>query len=278
VTRTAPRLEDLTWPEVAELASTDAVVVVPVGTVEQHGPHLPIDTDNRIAEGFADAAVESCVPGTAVVGSTVAFGLSQHLADFPGAVYHSSRVFVDVLTEVFSSYARSGFTRVLAVNGHGSNGSPLDLASREALFRHPEHLFASVSWWELNDVRDVAIEQGPDSPASHACAFETSLILAAAPEMVRTDEVAPGEEFPASAHVWRDMLGRPPAPDYKRPIRVTEPWSGWSRNGVRGDPRGATAELGRAMFAAGGHELAVIVAELRDRKIMSAEPITRTQR
>ena len=49
MTRTAPRLEDLTWPEVAELASTDAVVVVPVGTVEQHGPHLPIDTDNRMA-------------------------------------------------------------------------------------------------------------------------------------------------------------------------------------------------------------------------------------
>jgi len=273
VTRAQSVFASLTWPEVEDLASNDAVVVIPVGTVEQHGPHLPLDTDNRIAEEFVSATVAECEPGTAVAGPTVAFGLSQHLADFPGAVYHTTKVFIDVLTEVYSSYARSGFRRVLAVNAHGSNSSPLDLASREALFRHPGHLFASVSWWELGDVRDVAIEQGPDSVASHSCAFETSLILAVAPELVRMDQAVPGEEFPTSPHIWRDTLGRPPGPDHKRPIRVTEPWSGWSRNGVRGDPRGATAELGRAMFDVGGVEIAEIVPELRARPLMRARPI-----
>lgn len=269
-------LTDLTWEETARLARADAVVIVPVGTVEQHGPHLPLDTDNRIAEGFAHAAATACAPGTAVVGPTVPFGLSQHLADFPGAVYHTTATLITVLSEVYSSYARSGFRRVLAVNGHGSNVAPLDLASREALFAHPRHLFASVSWWELGDVRDVAVEQGPDTPASHACAFETSLMLALAPDVVHTDRFEPGEEFPTSPHIWRDTLGRLPDPGYRRPIHVTEPWSGWSLNGVRGDPRGATAELGRAMLDAGGAELATIVAELRERPLLEARVVDGT--
>jgi creatinine amidohydrolase len=267
-------LAHMTWPEVAALAAGNAVVVVPVGTVEQHGPHLPLDTDNRIAEGFAIAAVDRCAPGTAVVGPTVPFGLSQHLADFPGAVFHTTHTLIKVLTEVYSSYARSGFSRVLAVNGHGSNVAPLDLASREALFRHPAHAFASVSWWELGAVRRLATEQGPDSLASHACAFETSLMLAAAPDLVRMDRLEAGQAFPTSPHIWRDTLGRAPDPDHARPIHLTEPWSGWSENGVRGDPRDADAELGRAMFEVGGSELAEIVGELRERPLLEARRIT----
>lgn len=271
MTSDPPFLGQMTWPEVSEWAANDAVVIVPVGTVEQHGLHLPIDTDNRIAEGFAHAAVTSCDLGSALVGPTVSFGLSEHLADFPGAVYHTTRTLIDVLIEVYSSLARSGFTRVLAVNGHGSNVAPLDLASREALIRHPLHFFASVSWWELGDVRDIAIADGPDSAASHACAFETSLMMALAPELVRTDLLEPGQEFPTSPHIWRDMLGRAPSADHRRPIHLTEPWSGWSHNGVRGDPRGASRKLGEAMLRAGGLELADIVSELRERTPMRAE-------
>ena len=259
---------NLTWPEVAEAAAEDRVVIVPVGTVEQHGPHLPVDSDNRIAEAFCAAAYHHCADKTAVIAPTVAFGLSRHLADFPGAVYHSTRVLIEVLTEVFSAYAQSGFCRILAVNAHGSNIAPLDLASKEALQRHPGHQFASVSWWELTDVRAVAIERGPSTPASHACAFETSLILATSPEAVRRDKIEAGQEYPETAHIWRDMLGRAPQPDGPRPIRLTEMWSSWSDNGVRGDPRDATAELGQAMLEAGGRELAQIVAELRDRPLL----------
>lgn len=261
---------NLTWPEVVEAAAADRVVLVPVGTVEQHGPHLPLDTDNRIAEAFCAAAYGQCAEDTAVIAPTVAFGLSRHLADFPGAVYHTTAVLIDVLTEVFSAFAQSGFKRILAVNAHGSNVAPLDLASKEALHRHPGHQFASVSWWELADVRSTAIEQGPPTPASHACAFETSLILASSPKAVHLDKIEAGQEYPQSPHVWRDMLGRSPEPMSRRPIRLTEMWSSWSDNGVRGDPRGATAELGRAMLAAGGRELAQVVAELRDRPLLEA--------
>ena len=274
MSRDISTLASLTWPEVAQLADNDAVVVVPVGTIEQHGLHLPLDTDNRIAEGFAHSAVAQCPPGTAVVGPTVPFGLSEHLADFPGAVFHTTRTLIDVLTEVYSSLARSGFKRVLAINGHGSNVSPLELASREALFRHPSHLFASVSWWELGDVRDLAVAEGPQSLASHACAFETSLIMALAPDLVRVDLLEAGEEFPTSPHIWRDTLGRVPSASHRRPIHLTEPWSGWSRNGVRGDPREATAELGQAMLRVGALEIAEIIAELRERQLMKARRIS----
>lgn len=267
---------NMTWPEVVEAAAADRVVLVPVGTVEQHGPHLPLDTDNRIAEAFCAAAYGHCAAGTAVIAPTVAFGLSRHLADFPGAVYHTTPVLIDVLTEVFSAFAQSGFRRILAVNAHGSNVAPLDLASKEALDRHSGHQFASVSWWELADVRAIAIERGPPTPASHACAFETSLILASSPEVVHLDRVEPGQEYPESPHVWRDMLGRSPEPTSRRPIHLTEMWSSWSDNGVRGDPRGATPELGRAMLDAGGRELAQVVAELRDRPLLEARRRTRS--
>lgn len=271
-------LAELTWEETADLADADAVVVVPIGTVEQHGPHLPLDTDNRIAEGFARAAVAHCPEGSAVVGPTVPFGLSAHLADFPGAVYHTTETFIRVLTEIYGAYAQSGFRRVLAVNGHGSNVAPLDLASREASFAHPGHLFASVSWWELGDVRAVAVALGPPTPASHACAFETSLMLALAPKLVRDDRFEEGQQFPTSPHVWRDTLGRSPDPSYRRPIHVTEPWSSWSDNGVRGDPRGATVELGQAMLDAGGAELAMVIDELRQRPLLEARTVKRADR
>jgi|TARA_B110000263_G_scaffold170104_1_gene148179 creatinine amidohydrolase len=261
---------NLTWPEVAEAAAADRVVILPVGTVEQHGPHLPLDTDNRIAEAFCAAAYNYCIDNTAVIGPTVAFGLSQHLADFPGAVYHSTSVLIDVLTEVFGAYAQAGFRRILAVNAHGSNIAPLDLASKEALHRYPGHQFASVSWWELADVRSVAIETGPPTPASHACAFETSLILAISPDSVHIEKLEAGQNYPESDHVWRDVLGRSLKSGRGRPIHLTEMWSSWSDNGVRGDPRGANAELGQAMLDAGGQELAQIVSELRNRPLLDA--------
>jgi len=270
LTRVDGHYVNLTWPEVAIAAEADQVVILPVGTIEQHGPHLPLDTDNRIAEAFCAAAYDHCTDNTALIGPTVAFGLSQHLADFPGAVYHSASVFLDVLTEVFGSLAQAGFHRVLAVNAHGSNVAPLDLASKEALHRYPGRQFASVSWWELTDVRSVAIAMGPSTPASHACAFETSLVMAASPDSVHLERLETGQEYPESDHIWRDMFGRSLKPDRGRPIHLTEMWSSWSDNGIRGDPRVANVELGQAMLDAGGRELAQIVCELRHRPLLDS--------
>ncbi len=267
---------DMTWEEVERAAQSGRVVLVPVGTVEQHGPHLPVDTDNRIAEAFCAAAARYSKAGTVVVAPTVSFGLSRHLADFPGAVFHTARVLIDVMTEVFSSYAASGFLRVLALNAHGSNVAPLDLASKEALHLHPGHQFASVSWWELADVRDEVARIGPASIASHACAFETSIMLASAPEVVRVDKIVPGQSFPESAHVWRDLFGRRPSPQHRQPIRLTEMWSSWSDNGIRGNPAEASAELGQALLDAGGRELALVVEELQNRQSRDARRPTRT--
>lgn len=269
------QLDQMTWPEVAEATAGDPVVVVPAGTVEQHGPHLPLDTDNRIADAFVRAAVDRAELGTALIGPPILFGLSRHLADFPGAVYHTTQVMITVVTEVLSALAQGGFRRVLVVNAHGSNIGPIELAAHEALHRHPDCLFASVSWWELEGTRRVAVETGPTSPASHACAYETSLMLAIAPERVQLDQAVPGEPYPESAHIWRDMFGRPPDARASRPIRVPEYWNGWSLNGVRGDPTEATAALGQRLLDAGGRELATIVGELRSRPILGRPAVPR---
>ena len=119
-------------------------------------------------------------------------------------------------------------------------------------------------------MRSVAIETGPPTPASHACAFETSLILAISPDSVHIEKLEAGQNYPESDHVWRDVLGRSLKSGRGRPIHLTEMWSSWSDNGVRGDPRGANAELGQAMLDAGGQELAQIVSELRNRPLLDA--------
>ena len=138
---------DMTWPEVAEAAAEDRVVIVPVGTVEQHGPHLPVDSDNRIAEAFCAAAHHHCADKTALIAPTVAFGLSRHLADFPGAVYHSTRVLIEVLTEVFSAYAQSGVFRILRQRSRLQHRTPRPRI-KEALNGTRAISSRPVSWWE----------------------------------------------------------------------------------------------------------------------------------
>ena len=124
------RYEEHTWPELRELAKRDdLVVVIPTATLEDHGYHLPIDTDARLVTAIAERAVEAS-GGQALLFPTQVHGYTPHHLDFPGSVTLRWNVFVEALVDQGRSLCHHGFDRILIVNGHGSNQPLVDIAAR----------------------------------------------------------------------------------------------------------------------------------------------------
>jgi creatinine amidohydrolase/Fe(II)-dependent formamide hydrolase-like protein len=124
------RYEEHTWPELRELAAReDLVVVIPTATLEDHGHHLPIDTDARLISAICERAVASG-DGRALLFPTQVHGYTPHHLDFPGSVTLRWNVFVEALVDQGRSLIHHGFDRLLFVNGHGSNQPLVDIAAR----------------------------------------------------------------------------------------------------------------------------------------------------
>ncbi len=211
-------LADLTWTEVAE----GHLLVVPLGSCEQHGPHLPLDTDTRIAVALATAAVDRLAG--AVLAPPVAIGASGEHQSFPGTLSIGTAALTEVLVElVRSALPGEGlpgpFDGVVLVNGHGGNVD----ATAAAVGRLTTEGRAVLAWH-------------PQVPGgdSHAGRTETSLLLHLDPTAVRTDRLEPG-----STARWREI----------RDVVVRDGLVAVSPNGVLGDPRPASDAEGAAVFA-----------------------------
>jgi hypothetical protein len=130
------KYEEHTWRELRELAERDdLVVVIPTATLEDHGHHLPIDTDVRLVEAITRGAVEAS-DGQALLFPTQVHGYTPHHLDFPGSVTLRWNVFVESLLDQGRSLCRHGFDRILFVNGHGSNQPLVDIAARLVGLEH----------------------------------------------------------------------------------------------------------------------------------------------
>ncbi len=260
------RYERMTWPQLREAARAEMVVLVPFGSIEQHGFHLPVDVDLRIVQEIC-ARTARLTPHALVMAPLV-FGFETHHMDWPGTIDVDWDVLVKYGVCVCASLARHGFRRILIVNGHGSNRPLLDLITRLTVIKHPEVLCAGQSWFHLGEVMRVFNEVRESDLASHACELETSAYLAIDPDAVDMSQAVADLSFRRSPHVWGDLAGRRPAPDSKAPLVMFEHFSTGSISGVRGDPTRATAEKGRLLLDAAARELAEIVAELRAREIV----------
>jgi creatinine amidohydrolase len=207
-------LAGATWTQV-EATGARTVLAVPLGSLEQHGPHLPLDTDSRIAGALAAGLAERC--GAVAVAPTVPYGASGEHADFPGTLLMGHDVLADLLVELVRS-ARGSFAGVVFVNGHGGNEEALVAVEQRGAAEGDDVLV-----WR-------AMTPGGDA---HAGRTETSLLLAIDPASVRLDLAEPGRTEPIAT-----LLPRLRA-EGVRPV---------SSNGVLGDPTGATAEEGRTLL------------------------------
>ena len=207
-------LPDVSWTEVDLTARR--VLLVPLGSLEQHGPHLPLDTDTRIANAVASGAARD--RNGVAVAPAVAFGSSGEHAGFPGTLSIGTRALTELLVELGRDASRD-WAAMLLVNGHGGN--------RDAVA-------AALARLAAEGRRCGAFHVAPVAGDAHAGRTETALLLHLDPAVVRFDDAQSGE--PAPLHSLIDRLRR----DGVRSV---------SPNGVLGDPRGATAEEGERLLA-----------------------------
>jgi creatinine amidohydrolase len=206
------RLGDLTWPEAAE---GRRVLVVPVGSVEQHGPHLPLDTDTRIATAVAQAVCED--DPARVLGPPITYGASGEHAGFAGTLSIGQEGLELLVVELVRS--ADVFDGVVFVNGHGGNGATLRRAAGRLATEGRRVLVCSCG------------VPGGDAHAGHA---ETSILLHLAPAVVRLDRMQAGDVRP-----WADLA----------PTVVERGVAAVTANGVLGDPTSASADDGARLFA-----------------------------
>lgn len=227
----SPRLEQLTWEDAGEALARAELALLPVGSTEQHGPHMRLSTDTRVAEGFCDRLEEE-LGDLAVRCPTIAYGLSEHHVAFPGTLTLTPATFIDAVLEVVASLAGHGLSRVVVVNGHGGNLDALSIVSRRARIELGARV-ASVMWSRLaaDVVRDVAFSDS----YGHACDVETAVAMVLAPDCVDTSRIAAPRERPGI-----DPAMAPPTARADIAIGFDELTS----DGVLGDPRQANREVG----------------------------------
>jgi hypothetical protein len=135
-------LGELTWPEAQDRFQRVDVALLPVGAVEQHGPHLPLDTDAFDAEYLAREVARACTNPKPLVLPLIAYGVSYHHADFSGTISISNETLAKLVYEVGMSAARNGVTKLVIVNGHGGNAPALHFAAQ--LINRDAHVFTCV--------------------------------------------------------------------------------------------------------------------------------------
>lgn len=241
-----PRLAEMTREQVADLAA-HGVAVLPIGSLEQHGDHLPLGTDSLLLEEVIEGALDD--RGDVAVCPTLPFGFSGH-HQFAVALSLPPKTLLDVLGALLGSLVAAGFRRILVVNGHGGNIEMMSQAVKLAALDHAI-LAACCSYWELLDPR-------PGAPG-HAGSFETSLMASAHPALVRPPMDGPGELPLFDRRLVRGLH--------------VERHGEWPRSGgITDDPGDGDAAAGAAALAEAASRLGECVDALLDLDLPSDDP------
>ena len=249
------RFEELTSPEVAALDRDKTVVILPLGSVEQHGNHMPLGTDTLLAQPSRWLRPEP--REQVVVLPPPWYGFSAHHMRFPGSVTLRAETLMAVAEDIVASLVSHGFRRILIVNGHGGNNGVIDVLASTLGHRHyGEARIAALTYFQLARDAIATLRQSEPGGMGHACEFETAMIQHIRPELVKLDKAATTYPDPGSPYLTTDLLGG-------SPIRVYHDFGDLSESGTLGDPSLATPEKGEKFFAAVVAELAAFITDFR---------------
>lgn len=255
------RYGEMTWPEIKDAAAAQRVAVVPIATIEDHGLHLPVDTDLLLCASVCEGAVARAAD-RAVLVPPINHGFSPHHLDFPGPITIGAETLIRYGVDVCKSLAHHGFRKILIVNGHGSNTPFIDVIARLTVVETGA-LAAAVNYWAAPGVREAAEslrESEKVGGMNHACEFETSMYLAIKPEVVDMSKAVHELSHRPTKNYWTDLIAG------DGPLVMMEPWSALTESGVMGDPTKATAEKGRVLLEAAADGIVELIDELRRRE------------
>ena len=225
-------LEELTWPLVEKaLKNGYKTVLVPIGSIEQHGHHLPLATDSLIGEALAKRVAEKM--GDTLVAPVIQPGCSVHHMAFPGSLDVSPTTLMSLIRDICFSLDHHGFENIILIPSHGGNFAPVATIIQEIAPKLEANLIAMGDLMGfIGKMQEAAVEMSISREAvgGHACAGETSMILAIRPDLVRMKDAKPGYIGPFTTKYQR------------------EGFKAVSPTGVMGDPRPATKEAGRLMI------------------------------
>ena len=231
--------------ELRERARQDAIVIVPVGSLEQHGPHLPVEIDSLLGETVALRTARLAAEKEKVLVLPMLWtGLSEHHMSFGGTITLDTDTFLAVLRCVCESVVRHGFRRIVLLNGHGGNENAMRVAADDLSPRLNVSIVQFTYWYAAAEAIAPLLEK--QSGLWHACEAETSMCMALHPELVAKDRIRLAEvnttpdvtEIVGSGvYRWRSLASR-------------------SSAGVIGYPSAASPEKGEKLLAAISRDLA----------------------
>lgn len=237
--------------ELRDLAQKDAVVILPVASIEQHGPHLPVMTDTRIGEEMARRAAEKAWPKRPTIWTPVMWaGLSEHHMDFGGTLTLTPATFRAVVIDLIDAITRAGFRHILMSNSHGGNIIPCQQILDEISPKIDATVVFATYAMEAGEAFGAPLEDQPN--IMHACEAETSMMMVCAPDTVDDSDLA--------AHNAPYGNG----PDFLRAGRSAYRWrplSHATHNGVLGMPEKSTPEKGEQLLEIGSQALADLITD-----------------
>src|SRR5437868_8014106 len=228
------KFQDLTWPLLQQVSREGTVIIAPIAACEQHSRHLPTFTDTLLVTAVAEG-VEQRLPRQVLLLPTQWMGASSHHLRFGATLSAEVDTHITMLCDLLTPLLDDGYQRVMLLNGHGGNIDTLRMALRRLQPRYLNRLLTGASYWELAEKELAAQAEGPRKSMGHACEFETSMVLALRPELVRKEAIKndppPSEPALRGAYLSEDMFQR-------------------TQRGAVGYPELASAEKGRKFLKA----------------------------
>jgi creatinine amidohydrolase/Fe(II)-dependent formamide hydrolase-like protein len=242
---------ELTWQEAEARLKTVDVALLPVGAIEQHGPHLPLDVDAYDADYLAKKVAEACSDPKPFVLPLLSYGVSYHHDDFQGTISISNSTLAQLVYEIGMNIARQGINKLVIINGHGDNSPTLNYAAQ--LINRDAKIFVAV---DTGETSDVDLEDLSDTPNDvHAGEIETSTTLAIRPDMVQMDKAR--KTILSFSSRYMNFSSIRNVPWYAQTKKISD-------SGTMGDPTKANPAKGKKMWEIMIAHLVAFVEDLKD--------------
>ena len=256
-------LSEMSWPDVRRAIEEERMVILPVGSTEQHGPQLPLDTDIVNSFEISKSAAERT--GN-LVAPPLYYGITPHWMGFPGTMSIEYDTWIKFVTQIGQSLARHGFKKLVILNGHGGNSAAIQLAAQNiAESSGGKCTVAAFSYWDVSRDQVNAIRRSEFGGMGHSCELETSLQLHLRDHLVNMDRAVKNLRTRQSPFEEIDMM------DEGEHVLIYSVGGGGGAYepgewGTIGDPTVATKENGGKFFEAIVGQVSKVLTDLSRRQ------------